>query len=96
MDLSDLYERWQWAENNPEKAFEITKAGVAVCEETATKESIGEFYKTIVDHLPPASEALAKEADMILDGSIGTKSKLTSRPEDSTSDYKPEWAFGSG
>jgi Glycosyl transferase family 90 len=67
-DISDLRAQYNWVESHPTEAEEIAQRAAAICKASATEEAVAEHYENVMQSLPPASEALAKEADAILDG----------------------------
>jgi Glycosyl transferase family 90 len=66
-DVSDLHERYQWTQDNPEKAQEIAEAGRQRCLETLGEEKAKEQYQAAVRQLPAAEASVIMEAEEILE-----------------------------
>jgi Glycosyl transferase family 90 len=69
-DVSDLHERYQWTQDNPEKAQEIAHAGRERCLETLGEAKAKEQYQMAVRQLPAAESSVIMEAELILEQMI--------------------------
>lgn len=65
-DVADLGERYQWTQDHPEETMEIANAGRQKCLETLGPDKAHAQYRSIVQHIPSASQSIVQEADEIL------------------------------
>lgn len=65
-DVSDLFERYQWTQDHPVQAEAIAAAGQQQCLQTFGPDGPKERYRTIIQNIPAADQALVNEADEIL------------------------------
>mmetsp|Transcript_34953 Transcript_34953/g.64377 ORF Transcript_34953/g.64377 Transcript_34953/m.64377 type:complete len:187 (-) Transcript_34953:47-607(-) len=69
-DLSDLRDRWKWAEDHPEEAYSIAKAGAVACRATLSELSRDKAVEKVLRSLPFASRSLRDEFTRILNRSV--------------------------
>jgi Glycosyl transferase family 90 len=89
-DVSDLHEKYQWTQRNPEAAQAIAEAGRNQCLKSFGPEVAQEFYRARVQTIPAADHALVSEADEILEQLIRLETDLGGLPSiaASTADMK--------
>jgi len=67
-DLSDLHEKYLWAQSNAQGAQIIAQAGEDICLETSRPNFVRDYLRKVMQSLPPASVRYKKEASLLLEG----------------------------
>jgi Glycosyl transferase family 90 len=75
-DVSDLHERYQWTQDNPEKAQEIAQAGRQRCLETLGEEKAKEQYQAAAQQVPAAEASVILEAEDMLEQMMRQKTDM--------------------
>jgi hypothetical protein len=66
-DVSDLQERYQWTQDHPDRAEAIAQAGQAQCRLTLGPDAAKKAFRTAVQSIQAADQALVSEANEILE-----------------------------